>query len=93
MEIKPQSLRDFLAARAEVERLKPEIGPTIRLLRQSKGMTQAAAATNAGVSQAYLSQVESGETTPSSGTLERLIEVMDEGSASGEGRDEAQEDV
>ena len=92
MQFKEQPLRDLLEAQKEVERLKKQVGPVLRRARLNNGMTQAQLANSAGVAQAYISMVESGDKTPSSDSLERFIEVL-EGSSSGQDKgSEDQED-
>ena len=89
MLFKEQPLRDLLEAQKEVDRLKKQLGSSLRSARLANGMTQAQVASSAGVTQAYVSMVESGDKTPSSDSLERFIEVL-EGSSSGQ--DEGNED-
>ena len=52
------------------------IGQRIRQLRESRGMTQTQLKTCSGVSRSYLSRLESGQMTPSLGTLEKLSEAL-----------------
>jgi transcriptional regulator with XRE-family HTH domain len=83
MAIRSQSLTDFLEAQKTIEETKADIGPTIRYMRQNAGMSQMFAAASAGVTQAYLSQVENGHKTPSADSLGRIVKVVSEGSTSG----------
>lgn len=82
MAFSAQPLRDFLAAQKVVEELKPTVGSNLRAMRLEAGLSQAAVASNARVSQAYLSKIENDAKTPSSDSLERIINAM-EGSFSG----------
>jgi transcriptional regulator with XRE-family HTH domain len=52
------------------------IGKRIRQLRESRGMTQTQLKTCSGVSRSYLSRLESGQMTPSLGTLEKISEAL-----------------
>jgi len=52
------------------------IGHRIRQLRESRGMTQSQLQARSGVSRSYLSRIESGQMTPSLGTLEKLSEAL-----------------
>lgn len=85
MAIRSQSLTDFLAAKATIEQTTSDndIGDTLRFMRTSAGLSQMFVASNAGVTQAYLSMVEKGTKTPSADSLKRIIEAVSEGSADG----------
>ena len=52
------------------------IGQRIRQLRESRGMTQSQLQARSLVSRSYLSRIESGQMTPSLGTLEKLSEAL-----------------
>jgi transcriptional regulator with XRE-family HTH domain len=52
------------------------IGQRIRQLRESRGMTQSQLQTRSNVSRSYLSRIESGQMTPSLGTLEKISEPL-----------------
>src|ERR1039457_1604094 len=52
------------------------IGQRIRQLRESRGMTQSQLQTRSNVSRSYLSRIESGQMTPSLGTLEKISEAL-----------------
>ena len=52
------------------------IGQRIRQLRESRGMTQTQLQTCSRVSRSYLSRIESGQMTPSLGTLEKISEPL-----------------
>jgi transcriptional regulator with XRE-family HTH domain len=52
------------------------IGHRIRQLRESRGMTQSQLQARSRVSRSYLSRIESGQMTPSLGTLEKISEAL-----------------
>jgi len=52
------------------------IGQRIRQLRESRGMTQSQLQGRSRVSRSYLSRIESGQMTPSLGTLEKIAEAL-----------------
>lgn len=52
------------------------IGQRIRQLRESRGMTQSQLQARSRVSRSYLSRIESGQMTPSLGTLEKISEAL-----------------
>src|SRR5690348_16462511 len=52
------------------------IGQRIRQLRESRGMTQSQLQAKSRVSRSYLSRIESGQMTPSLGTLEKIAEAL-----------------
>ena len=52
------------------------IGQRIRQLRESRGMTQSRLQAHSRVSRSYLSRIESGQMTPSIGTLEKISEAF-----------------
>lgn len=52
------------------------IGLRIRQLRESRGMTQSQLQARSRVSRSYLSRIESGQMTPSLGTLEKIAEAL-----------------
>lgn len=52
------------------------IGHRIRHLRESRGMTQSQLQARSRVSRSYLSRIESGQMTPSLGTLEKISEAL-----------------
>lgn len=51
-------------------------GIALREIRESKGLTLEEVATMAGMSKAYLSQIELGKTSPTMRTLERLASAL-----------------
>jgi transcriptional regulator with XRE-family HTH domain len=55
------------------------IGQRIRQLRESRGMTQSQLQARSRVSRSYLSRIESGQMTPSLGTLEKIAEALNVG--------------
>ena len=55
------------------------IGQRIRQLRESRGMTQSQLQARSRVSRSYLSRIESGQMTPSLGTLEKISEALSVG--------------
>ena len=52
------------------------IGQRIRQLRESRAMTQSQLQSRSKVSRSYLSRIESGQMTPSLGTLEKISEAL-----------------
>ena len=52
------------------------LGERVRVLRQSRGLTQGELARSAGVSNGYISKVERGTITPPEATLERLVSSL-----------------
>jgi len=52
------------------------IGQRIRQLRESRAMTQSQLQARSRVSRSYLSRIESGQMTPSLGTLEKIAEAL-----------------
>ena len=52
------------------------IGQRIRQLRESRTMTQSQLQSRSKVSRSYLSRIESGQMTPSLGTLEKIAEAL-----------------
>jgi transcriptional regulator with XRE-family HTH domain/ribosomal protein L37E len=52
------------------------IGQRIRQLRESRGITQTQLQARSRVSRSYLSRIESGQMTPSLGTLEKISEPL-----------------
>ena len=55
------------------------IGQRIRQLRESRAMTQSQLQARSKVSRSYLSRIESGQMTPSLGTLEKISEALSVG--------------
>jgi len=52
------------------------IGQRVRQLRESRSMTQSQLQARSRVSRSYLSRIESGQMTPSLGTLEKIAEAL-----------------
>jgi transcriptional regulator with XRE-family HTH domain len=52
------------------------IGVRVRQLREWRSMTQSQLQTSSKVSRSYLSRIESGQMTPSLGTLEKIAEAL-----------------
>ena len=52
------------------------IGQRMRQLREMRGMTQTQLCAHSGVSRSYLCRIESGQMTPSLGTLEKISEAL-----------------
>lgn len=67
---------EFLAAKKVVDSSRDSVGPTLRSKRVQKQLSQREVAEAAGVTQAYLSYVESGSKTPTAQTLEQLIAAL-----------------
>ncbi len=71
-ETAPEAAEEKLANQQTVE----NIGQRIRQLRESRGMTQSQLQSRSKVSRSYLSRIESGQMTPSLGTLEKISEAL-----------------
>ena len=67
---------DRLATRWPNQETVENIGQRIRQLRESRGMTQSQLQARSRVSRSYLSRIESGQMTPSLGTLEKISEAL-----------------
>ncbi|HWM94589.1 MAG TPA: helix-turn-helix transcriptional regulator [Thermoanaerobaculia bacterium] len=52
------------------------LGPTLRLLREQAGLSQAGAASEAGMSKSQLSKYETGRELPKLDSLERILRVL-----------------
>ena len=70
-----ESTSERFANQATVE----NIGQRIRQLRESRAMTQSQLQSRSKVSRSYLSRIESGQMTPSLGTLEKISEALNVG--------------
>jgi transcriptional regulator with XRE-family HTH domain len=57
------------------------IGQRIRQLRESRGLTQSQLQSESKVSRSYLSRIESGQMTPSLGTVEKISAALNVGLA------------
>lgn len=53
------------------------LGPRLRRLRSARGLSQRRLATQAGVSNATISLIESGRTDPSMGLMKRILDAME----------------
>jgi DNA-binding XRE family transcriptional regulator len=82
-----QSLREFLEGQAEQERRRQEIGEQIRQTRLQVGETQTAMASALRISNAYLSQIESGARTPSVETMTSIVHYLTERSSDAQDQD------
>ena len=67
-----RQLSEKLPNREAVE----NIGQRVQQLRESRGMTQTQLHAHSRVSRSYLSRIESGQMTPSLGTLEKFSEAL-----------------
>src|SRR6202030_4386620 len=74
-EIGAELAQEKFANRETVE----SIGQRIRQLRESRTMTQSQLQSRSKVSRSYLSRIESGQMTPSLGTLEKISEALNVG--------------
>lgn len=79
--IPPPAPPEEVAAEPEQEKWANQetvenIGQRIRQLRESRGMTQSQLQARSKVSRSYLSRIESGQMTPSLGTLEKISEAL-----------------
>lgn len=66
------------AVRAEVERLEPEYQLARQLIkaRFDQNLTQAELAAKAGVKQAYIARLESGNANPTIGSLSKISSAL-----------------
>jgi transcriptional regulator with XRE-family HTH domain/ribosomal protein L37E len=71
----PEAVAPKFANQETVE----NIGQRIRQLRESRSMTQSQLQARSKVSRSYLSRIESGQMTPSLGTLEKISEALNVG--------------
>src|SRR5215468_10285594 len=71
-QVAPEAVASKFANQKTVE----NIGQRIRQLRESRGMTQSQLQSKSKVSRSYLSRIESGQMTPSLGTLEKISEAL-----------------
>ena len=74
-QVEPETIASKFANQETVE----NIGQRIRQLRESRGMTQSQLQSRSKVSRSYLSRIESGQMTPSLGTLEKISEALSVG--------------
>jgi ribosome-binding protein aMBF1 (putative translation factor) len=82
-----RSLSELLEQReeqlAQEQEWRREVGRTFTAVRSSRGQTQTDFAAELEVTQAYVSQIESGDRTPSEETL-RKLQGLTEGDRRGE---------
>jgi transcriptional regulator with XRE-family HTH domain len=71
----PRDDRQLLEKRPNRKRVE-NIGQRIWHLRESRGMTQTQLHARSRVTRSYLSRIESGQMTPSIGTLEKISEAL-----------------
>lgn len=62
--------------RDNMENIYRKIGARIRLYREKSGMTQESLSESAGISQNFMSQLETGRRNPSVGTLSRIAAAL-----------------
>ena len=74
-EVAPETASEKFVNQQTVE----NIGQRIRQLRESRSMTQSQLQSRSKVSRSYLSRIESGQMTPSLGTLEKISEALNVG--------------
>jgi transcriptional regulator with XRE-family HTH domain/ribosomal protein L37E len=70
---------EALASKFANQETVENIGQRIRQLRESRTMTQSQLQARSKVSRSYLSRIESGQMTPSLGTLEKISEALNVG--------------
>jgi transcriptional regulator with XRE-family HTH domain/ribosomal protein L37E len=70
---------EALASKFANQETVENIGQRIRQLRESRSMTQSQLQARSKVSRSYLSRIESGQMTPSLGTLEKISEALNVG--------------
>lgn len=75
-----ETLHEFLAAKQIIDETRPHVGTAIRAMRAEADLSQSSLAQLASVNQAYLSQVESGTKTPSTDSLQRIVQTLDKSS-------------
>ena len=66
-----------MRAESSNDELAVKIGARVRELRSSKGLSGRKLAAAAGISQPFLSQLESGQTSPAIATLYRIASALD----------------
>jgi transcriptional regulator with XRE-family HTH domain len=54
-----------------------DLGSTIKKIRKEKGLTQDQFATDCGITQTYLSQIENNQKEPNLGTLKSISEKLE----------------
>jgi ribosome-binding protein aMBF1 (putative translation factor) len=79
----PKGARSISDLLQQQETWKREVGRTFAAVRSARGQTQSGFADELGITQAYVSQIESGDRTPSEETL-RKLQALTEGARSGD---------
>jgi transcriptional regulator with XRE-family HTH domain/ribosomal protein L37E len=74
-----QAPAEAIASKFANQETVENIGQRIRQLRESRSMTQSQLQARSKVSRSYLSRIESGQMTPSLGTLEKISEALNVG--------------
>ena len=74
-----QAVPEAVATKFANQETVENIGQRIRQLRESRTMTQSQLQARSKVSRSYLSRIESGQMTPSLGTLEKISEALNVG--------------
>ncbi len=74
-----QATPEAVATKFPNQETVENIGQRIRQLRESRTMTQSQLQARSKVSRSYLSRIESGQMTPSLGTLEKISEALNVG--------------
>jgi transcriptional regulator with XRE-family HTH domain/ribosomal protein L37E len=74
-----QAPAEVMASKFANQETVENIGQRIRQLRESRSMTQSQLQARSKVSRSYLSRIESGQMTPSLGTLEKISEALNVG--------------
>ena len=64
-----------------------ELGLTIRMMREKKGMTRPELAEAAGISESHLKKVETGSRRPGIDTYQKIIRILGEDVIAGGGED------
>src|SRR5277367_6054955 len=75
----PEPLEETTSEKFANRETVENIGQRIRQLRESRAMTQSQLQSRSKVSRSYLSRIESGQMTPSLGTLEKISEALNVG--------------
>lgn len=79
----PKGARSISELLEQQETWKREVGRTFAAVRAARGQTQTDFADDLKVTQAYVSQIESGDRTPSEETL-RKLQALTEGARGGD---------
>ena len=73
----PEGARSLSELLEQREQWKAEVGRTFSSTRSARGQSQSAFAAALDISQPYLSQIESGDRTPSDETLRKLMSLTE----------------